>query len=124
MEILGIMDPAETKSKEEMKKNAGEHFMKTLDRDEKGRYIVKLSWIEAKKIVQDNRAVVEQRYFRTSQQLKVEGKYTVHEAVFKEWLNEEIIEKVTKEEIGKSSYYLPHRGVFKKNSTTTVKSCV
>ncbi|GFY54490.1 pro-Pol polyprotein [Trichonephila inaurata madagascariensis] len=72
MEILGIMDPAETKSKEEMKKNAEEHFMKTLDRDEKGRYIVKLSWIEAKKIVQDNRAVVEQRYFRTSQQLKVE----------------------------------------------------
>ncbi|GFU75376.1 pro-Pol polyprotein [Trichonephila clavipes] len=88
------MDPVETKSKEEMEKNAVEHFMKTVDRDKKGRYIVKLAWIEAKEIVQ---------------------------AIFKEWLNEEVIEKVPKEKIGKSSYYLPHRGVFKKNSATTVR---
>ncbi|GFY40162.1 hypothetical protein TNIN_11801 [Trichonephila inaurata madagascariensis] len=37
MEILGIMDLVETKSKE-MEKNAVKHFMKTVDRDEKGRY--------------------------------------------------------------------------------------
>ncbi|GFW07482.1 pro-Pol polyprotein [Trichonephila clavipes] len=43
------------------------------------------------------------------------------QAFFKEWLNEEVIEKVPKGEIGKSSYYLPYRGVFKKNSTTTVR---
>ncbi|GFU94161.1 integrase catalytic domain-containing protein [Trichonephila clavipes] len=120
METQGIMDPVETKSKEEMEKNAVEHFMKTVDRDEEGRYIVKLPWIEAKEIVQNNRSVAEQRCIRTSQKLKVEGKYTVYEAYFKEWLNEEVIEKVPKEEIGKSSYYLPHRGVYKKNSTTTV----
>ncbi|GFV82672.1 uncharacterized protein TNCV_1619011 [Trichonephila clavipes] len=95
--------------------------MKTVDRDEEGRYIVKLLWIEAKEIVQVNRSVAEQRCIRTSQKLKVEDKYTVYEAVFKEWLNEEVIEKVPKEEIGKSSSYLPHRGVFKKNSTTTVR---
>ncbi|GFY72061.1 hypothetical protein TNIN_87311 [Trichonephila inaurata madagascariensis] len=59
MEILGIMDLVETKSKE-MEKNAVKHFMKTVDRDEKGRYIVKLPWIEAKEIVQDNRSVAEQ----------------------------------------------------------------
>ncbi|GFY26470.1 hypothetical protein TNCV_2878021 [Trichonephila clavipes] len=35
-ETLGIMDPVETKSKEEMEKNAVEHFMKTVDRDEGG----------------------------------------------------------------------------------------
>ncbi|GFV91495.1 integrase catalytic domain-containing protein [Trichonephila clavipes] len=103
-----------------MEKNAVEHFMKTVDRNEEGRYIVKLPWIEAKEIVQDNRSVAEQRYTRTSQKKKVEGKYTVYEAVFKEWLNEEVIEKVPKKEIEKSSYYLLHRGVFKKNSTTTV----
>ncbi|GFY53282.1 pro-Pol polyprotein [Trichonephila inaurata madagascariensis] len=66
------MDPVETKSKEEMEKNAVEHFMKTVDRDEEGRYIVKLPWIEAKEIVQDNRSVDEQRCIRTSQKLKVE----------------------------------------------------
>ncbi|GFU69502.1 hypothetical protein TNCV_1350621 [Trichonephila clavipes] len=93
--------------------------MKTVDRDEEGRYIVKLPWIEAKEIVQDNRSVAErcirttseQRCIRTSQKLKVEGKYTVYEAFFKEWLNEEEIEKVPKEEIGKSRYYLPYKGV-------------
>ncbi|GFU93829.1 transposon Tf2-6 polyprotein [Trichonephila clavipes] len=120
METLGIMDPVETKSKEEMEKNAVEHFMKTIDSDEEGRYIVNLPWIEAKEIVQDNRSVAEQRCIRTSQKLKVEGKYTVYKVVFKEWLNEEVIEKLPKEEIGKSSYYLPHRGVFKKNSTAIV----
>ncbi|GFU10247.1 DUF1758 domain-containing protein [Trichonephila clavipes] len=39
----------------------------------------------------------------------------------KVWLNEVVIEKVPKEEIGKSSYYLPHRSVIQKNSTTTVR---
>ncbi|GFT59126.1 integrase catalytic domain-containing protein [Trichonephila clavipes] len=62
METLGIMDPVETKSKEEMEKNAVEHFMKTGDRDEEGRYTVKLPWIEAKEIVQDNRSVAEQHH--------------------------------------------------------------
>ncbi|GFW53297.1 integrase catalytic domain-containing protein [Trichonephila clavipes] len=76
MDILGIMDAVETKSKEEIEKNAVDHFMKTVDRDEKGRYI---------------------------------------------WLNEVVIEKVPKEEIGKSSYYLPHRSVIQKNSTTSVR---
>ncbi|GFW07483.1 hypothetical protein TNCV_3916161 [Trichonephila clavipes] len=66
METLGIMDSVETKSKEEMEKNAVEHFMKTVDRDEEGRYIVKLPWIEAKEIAQDNRSVAEQRCIRTS----------------------------------------------------------
>ncbi|GFR16495.1 hypothetical protein TNCT_301441 [Trichonephila clavata] len=80
------MDPV-TKSKEEMEKNAVKHFM---DRDEKGRCIVKLSWIEAKEIVQDNRSVAEQRYIQTSQKLKEEGKYTAYEAVFKEWFDEEL----------------------------------
>ncbi|GFS81484.1 transposon Tf2-6 polyprotein [Trichonephila clavipes] len=120
MEILEIMDPVETKSKEEMEKNAVEPFMKTVDKDENGRYIVKLPWIEAKEIVQDNRSVAEQRCIRTSQKLKVQGKYTVYEAVFKE----EVIEKMPKEKIGKSSYYLPHIGIFKKNSTATVRPVI
>ncbi|GFT49783.1 pro-Pol polyprotein [Trichonephila clavipes] len=114
METLRIMDPVKTKSKEEMETNAVEHFIKTVDRDEEGRYIVKLPWIETKEIVQDNRSAAEQRCIRTSQKLKVEGKYTVYEAVFKEWLNEEEIEKVPKEEIVKSSYYLLHSGFLKK----------
>ncbi|GFT68799.1 uncharacterized protein TNCV_684501 [Trichonephila clavipes] len=123
METLRIMDPVKTKSKEEMEKNAVENFMKTVDRDEEGRYIVKLPWIEAKEIVQDNRSAAEQRCIRTSQKLKVESKYTVYEAVFKEWLNEEEIEKVPKEEIGKSSYYLLHSG-FLKTFYNHCTSCV
>ncbi|GFV91722.1 hypothetical protein TNCV_4762871 [Trichonephila clavipes] len=55
-----------------MEKNAVEPFVKTVDRDEEGRYIVKLPWIEAKEIVQDNRSVAEQHCIRTSQKLKVE----------------------------------------------------
>ncbi|GFR05538.1 hypothetical protein TNCT_272091 [Trichonephila clavata] len=55
--------------------------MKTVDRDEKGR------------------SVAEQRCIRTSQKLGEEGKYTVYEAVLKEWFDEDVIEKVPKEEI-------------------------
>ncbi|GFW78126.1 hypothetical protein TNCV_135961 [Trichonephila clavipes] len=88
MEILLIMDPVQTKSKEEMEKKVVKYFMKTVDRDEKGRYIVNLPWIEAKEIAQDNESVTEQSCIRTFQKLKVEDKYTVYEAVFKEWINE------------------------------------
>ncbi|GFQ79962.1 hypothetical protein TNCT_591731 [Trichonephila clavata] len=97
METLGNMDPVEVKSKEEMEKNAVEHFMKTVDRDGKERYSLKLPWIESKEIVQANRSVAEQRCIRTSQKLKEEGKYIVYEAVFKKWFAEEVTEKVPKE---------------------------
>ncbi|GFS58397.1 uncharacterized protein TNCV_2475341 [Trichonephila clavipes] len=41
--------------------------------------------------------------------------------VFEEWLIEDIIEKVPLEELSKYGCYLPHRGIFKENSTTKVR---
>ncbi|GFQ65923.1 hypothetical protein TNCT_272951 [Trichonephila clavata] len=99
VETLGIMDPVLTKSKEEIEKNTVVHFMNPVERREKERYIVQVPWIEANEIVQDNRSVAEQRYIQTSQTMKEEGKYTAYEAVFKEWFDEEVIEKKSKEEI-------------------------
>ncbi|XP_035204692.1 uncharacterized protein LOC118179635 [Stegodyphus dumicola] len=48
------------------------------------------------------------------------GKYDDYEAVFKEWLQETIIE-VLDSELGNPCHYLPHRGMFKGNSTTKVR---
>ncbi|GFW14513.1 uncharacterized protein TNCV_2358371 [Trichonephila clavipes] len=48
------------------------------------------------------------------------GKLSDYEEVFNEWENEDIIEKVESHQEIDEEHYLPHRPVFKENSTTKV----
>ncbi|GFW83523.1 DUF1758 domain-containing protein [Trichonephila clavipes] len=49
------------------------------------------------------------------------GKLSDYEEVFNEWENEDIIEKVESHQEIDEEHYLPHRPVFKGNSTTKVR---
>ncbi|GFY24035.1 integrase_H2C2 domain-containing protein [Trichonephila clavipes] len=49
------------------------------------------------------------------------GKSSDYEEVFNEWENEDIIEKVESHQEIDEEHYLPHRPVFKENSTTKVR---
>ncbi|GFY14987.1 uncharacterized protein TNCV_235371 [Trichonephila clavipes] len=49
------------------------------------------------------------------------GKLSDYEEVFNEWENEDIIEKVESHQEIDEEHYLPHRPVFKENSTTKVR---
>ncbi|GFU38167.1 pro-Pol polyprotein [Trichonephila clavipes] len=71
-------------------------------KDSEGRYEVKLPWMQDKNIPK-YRDIAERRLERTTK-LKLERKYDM---VFEEWL--------------KLGCYLPHRGIFRENSTTKVR---
>ncbi|GFU77220.1 uncharacterized protein TNCV_4125971 [Trichonephila clavipes] len=49
------------------------------------------------------------------------GKLSDYEEVFNEWEKEDIIEKVKSHQEIDEEHYLPHRPVFKENSTTKVR---
>ncbi|GFY30259.1 zinc finger CCHC domain-containing protein 13 [Trichonephila clavipes] len=94
--------------------------MENLRKDSEGRYEVKLPWMQDKNLP-EYREIAERRLERTTTKLKLERKYDAYDMVFEEWLKEDIIEQVPLEELSKSGCYLPHRGIFKENSTTKVR---
>jgi hypothetical protein len=55
LDVLGIEDPAETKSQEEVIKSAEDHFRKTVKQDESGRYEVSLPWLECHPTIASNK---------------------------------------------------------------------
>ncbi|XP_054713054.1 uncharacterized protein LOC129222564 [Uloborus diversus] len=97
------------------------HFVETVKKDSKGRYVVRLPWLENKEVLAENKEIAEKRCLITTQKLIKEGRFADYDNVFKEWLNENIIEEVPTDELKNDAHYLPHRGVFKKDSTTNVR---
>jgi hypothetical protein len=53
----------------------------------------------------------------TTIRLLAEGRYNDYEAVFDEWVKDQVMEILPEEELKILAYYLPHQGVFKKNTT-------
>ncbi|XP_015914900.2 uncharacterized protein [Parasteatoda tepidariorum] len=121
IDILDIRDPIETKSRKELETAALDYFQKTVTNNENGRYEFHLPWLETKDYLRQNKSVAERRCISTSMKLKAEGRYEDYDAVFKDWDDSKIIELVPEAEIGESSHYLPHRGVFKEHSTARVR---
>ncbi|XP_035206914.1 uncharacterized protein LOC118181819 [Stegodyphus dumicola] len=122
LNTLGIGDPIEIKSKEATHQLDMQQFQQTVRRDKEGRYFVKLPWLEKQEILKENKLVAERRCTTTEKLIK-EGRYVDYDAVSQEWLAENIIKEVSPSEENKiPCHYLPHRGVFKKNSTTNVRS--
>ncbi|GFU79279.1 uncharacterized protein TNCV_2138021 [Trichonephila clavipes] len=92
LDVLGIKDPFEKKTRIELEEAAKDHFARHVTRDADGRYVVKRS--------------------------KNLGKY---EAVFHSWQNEDIIEEVQNVADKKNEHYLPNHPVYKDNSTTKIR---
>lgn len=122
LDILGIKDSAEKRSNEELEKASIEHFEKTIKRGSDGRYIVSLPWIEGHQALPNNRTVAERRLKSTVKSLENKGLLNAYQEIFKQWLDEKIIEEVKAdilEEI--NCHYLPHRAVIKEHSTTKIR---
>ncbi|XP_055932029.1 uncharacterized protein LOC129962308 [Argiope bruennichi] len=120
LDSLGITDPSEKKTAIELQEAARQHFLDTV-KIENNRYIVSLPWIEDHLPLPDNFELSEKRLHKVVKRLKTEGLFEAYGAVFKEWLEEDIIEEVTKDEVNLPAHYLPHRPVLKQNSTTKIR---
>ncbi|GFX70606.1 integrase catalytic domain-containing protein [Trichonephila clavipes] len=122
LDSLGIKDPSEKKSKLELQDLALKHFENTVLRDDEGRYIVSIPWIEENEKLKDHYSLAKRRLEKTVKTLKFTGRLIDYEQVFVDWEKEGIIEKIAQDEpkIGGKFHYLPHRPVFKENSKTKI----
>ncbi|GFU59040.1 uncharacterized protein TNCV_794441 [Trichonephila clavipes] len=123
LDVLGIKDPFEKKTRIELEEAAKDHFARHVTRDTDGRYVVSLPWIQGHPFLSNCRNLAERRLkncVRSLERSKNLGKY---EAVFffYSWQDEDIIEEVQNVADKKNEHYLPHHPVYKDNSTTKIR---
>ncbi|KAJ8981422.1 hypothetical protein NQ317_015624 [Molorchus minor] len=121
LDILGITDPAEKKSRKEKDKLTQDRFLATTEVDEQGRYVVRLPWLEDHPPLASNFAIAKKRLDSTANKLKSSQMFERYDLVFKEWESEDIIEEVIDSQSHDNGlvHYLPHRPVIKESSLTT-----
>ncbi|UYV60816.1 hypothetical protein LAZ67_1002421 [Cordylochernes scorpioides] len=103
LDVLGIMDAAETKSRKDLIEASNTHFKETVKRDESGRYIVSLPWIAGHPPVPVNRRTTENRLLTTTRNVQGKMLYEKYDTIFEE------------------CSYLPHRPVLKDSHTTPIR---
>ncbi|GBM65942.1 hypothetical protein AVEN_152159-1 [Araneus ventricosus] len=118
LDVLGILDPPEKKSKLELQEEARDHFLSTIKVNEEGRFQVNLPRLDNHLPLKDNHDLAVKRLDSTVKRLKAKKLYDAYGEIFNEWKRESIIEVVPKSEIDLPCHYLPHRHVVKENSTT------
>ncbi|XP_015905838.2 uncharacterized protein [Parasteatoda tepidariorum] len=121
LDSLGIKDPSEQKSREELQEASMEHFLNTVKVEGDGRFIVSLPWLDGHLPLPDNYDLALKRLQMKTRKLKTDKLYDAYEEVFKDWEKEEIIEEVPKEDMEIPCHYLPHRPVIKESSTTKIR---
>lgn len=120
LDVIGINDPVENRSREELTKSALDHFKNSVCRLEDGRYEVKLPWIEGHPAVGTNLDIAKKRLDSIIVKLKRLDKLDDYQLVFEKWLELGIIEEVfDNEEYNQNISYLPHHAVFNSKSSTT-----
>ncbi|GBM82013.1 hypothetical protein AVEN_51858-1, partial [Araneus ventricosus] len=88
------------------------------------RYKVNLPWLDGHPPLRDNKELAQKRLKCTVKSLKSKNRLNEYQEVFNQWENEGIIEQINPDKInpeGLGIHYLPHRAVFKDNSTTKVR---
>ncbi|GFU28266.1 uncharacterized protein TNCV_1022511 [Trichonephila clavipes] len=121
LDVLGMKYPFEKKTRIELEEAAKDNFARHVTRDTEGRYVVSLPWIRCHSFLSNCRNLAERRLkncVRSLERSKNLGKY---EAVFHNWLDEDIIEEVQNDTDKKNEHYLPHHPVYKDNSTTKIR---
>ncbi|GFR21212.1 DUF5641 domain-containing protein [Trichonephila clavata] len=92
--FIGIKDPSEKRSKLELQDLALKHFENMILRDDEGRYIVSIPWIEGSKKLEDHFSLAKERLEKTIKTLKFTGRLLDYEQVSVDWEKEGIIEKI------------------------------
>ncbi|XP_045482841.1 uncharacterized protein LOC123686673 [Harmonia axyridis] len=119
LDVLGITDPLQQKSEKDTEKAVMEHFLETVLRKEDGRYEVHMPWIEGHPPLPNNFSIAQRRLENLMKKLNNDGYLQEYSQVFKEWLDEGIIEEVPVSDLQYQGHYLPHRHVVRESSTTT-----
>ncbi|GFW87490.1 uncharacterized protein TNCV_1301351 [Trichonephila clavipes] len=121
LDVLGIKDPFEKKTRIELEEAAKDHFARHVTRDADGRYVVSLPWIQGHPFLSNCRNLAERRLKNCVRSLERSKNLRKYEAVFHSWQNEDIIEEVQNVADKKNEHYLPHHPVYKDNSTTKIR---
>ncbi|XP_018577158.1 uncharacterized protein LOC108915574 [Anoplophora glabripennis] len=115
LDVLGIEEPTERKTKIEKALAAKELFCETVI---VGRYEVRLPWLEGHPPLPTNYHIANRRLQTAVKQLEKNGLMSRYKTVFEEWERLNIIEKTTRGDVG---HFLPHRPVVKEGSATAVR---
>ncbi|GFQ93897.1 integrase catalytic domain-containing protein [Trichonephila clavata] len=123
LEILGIRDPVENKTRKDIDDDTVSFFEKTVKFNQ-GRYEVNLPWVEGHPKLLDLQFQSEKRLNTMTSKLISTGKFDSYDKILKEWEQLGIIEPVPINIKGvnlsqQKCRYLPHRAVFKESSLTT-----
>ncbi|GFQ88686.1 uncharacterized protein TNCT_453961 [Trichonephila clavata] len=122
LDSLGIKEPSIFQSKSEIEEAVKDHFVPSLRRDDEGRYQVSLPWLDVHPELSNNRNIAERRLKSCVRFLQKRNCLQEYENKFKEWVSEKTIEPVEPEELAREKgHFLPHRPVFKENSTTRIR---
>ena len=119
LDVLGITDPMESKSRDDLIQSAQQHFLENVQVNEDGRFEVALPWVEGHPTLPTYRDVAEKRLQAALKKLKNDGKTELYQNVFQDWERKGIIEKLSVDESGHNGCYLPHRPVYNPKSATT-----
>lgn len=120
LEVIGIKNPTDRLSKEDMALAAKELFLQTVTADNHGRYEVRLPWLEGHPPLSNNYTLAQKRLSSVVRKLKNDGLFSQYQDIFNEWLAEGIIEVVPRSVLDlESGHFLPHRPVIKESSVTT-----
>lgn len=120
LDVLGIIDPAQIKSINELREETENHFLSNLRLDNEGRYETALPWVLDKSRLTPNLKMAEKCALSTKKKLIAKDKIETYSAVFDEWLSLGIIERVTDNKVT-GVHYLPHRPIFKDNAQTKTR---
>ena len=105
LNLLGIDDPTQRKVQAETDAAIKKRFNETVKINDEGRYEVELPWIEDHAPLPTNREIAEKRLESTIKRLKKDDLVDDYDQVFKDWLNEGIIEKVCESEVSNHGHY-------------------
>lgn len=121
METIGIRDPVEVISNEERNQKTKEHFLRTVSRNADGRYQVSLPWTNGMQMIPNNFNTAMKRLTNATKKLKRDGMFEVYENLFKQWEEENFIERVeiTNPICMENGHFIPHHAVYKPESKTT-----
>ncbi|XP_050306312.1 uncharacterized protein LOC126743324 [Anthonomus grandis grandis] len=119
LDTLGIKEPTEQRTKEEMAMAAKQLFLETVRINDEGRYEVRLPWVDGHPPLPSNYCLAQKRLKSNITKLRRDGLFQQCDQVFKEWEAEKIIERINPEVHVNKGHYLPHRVVIKDSSMTT-----
>ncbi|CAG4994589.1 unnamed protein product [Parnassius apollo] len=120
IELLGIRDPYENKSKKDTEVEVLKTFNDNISVNAQGRYEVSLLWKEGCAGLKTNEMKYEVAFKRlksTTKKLKSTGDLKMYDHVLQDWKKRDIIERVINDT--NTGHYLPHHSVIKLSSMTT-----